>query len=103
MQQSGVSMAGEIVSAAGASHPLTGTVYADHTAELYVGGLTGTGCYFFTLWVNQLQYGSAGQLTGFSGLLQGHCCGTLYGSFHFAQSLTPNLALQRTRSARSSD
>lgn len=85
MQQSGQSITGEIVSALGAQHPLSGTVYDDHT-ELNVGGLPGTStCSLFQLYVNAFQNNSTGRLIGFSGFLEGRCCGTVAGSFHFAR------------------
>jgi hypothetical protein len=84
MQQSGRSITGEIVSAPGLRYPLSGTVEVDHV-ELNVGGLSGTSCYFFMLYVNTFEHDARGRLVGFSGFLQGRCCGTVAGAFHFAR------------------
>ncbi len=85
MQQSGRSITGEIVPALGVRHLLSGTVELDH-AELNVGGLPGTStCYFFMFYVNTFEHDFRGRLVGFSGFLQGRCCGTVAGAFHFVR------------------
>ncbi len=94
--QAGQTISGNVKSADGFDHPVSGTITGtipNGTAFIDVGGLPGTStCSVFQLFVNSFGTDAAGNLVTFSGTLTGRCCGTVAGTFRF----------DRTRAARRS-
>ena len=81
LRQSGQAVSGDVTSADGSRHSLSGTMN-NTSAILDVGDLPGTStCGSFQLYINSFQYDTRGNLIELAGTLGGRCCGTVAGTF----------------------
>ena len=76
----GEAVEGEIVTSSGVRHAVTGT-FSSNQLFLHVGEMENSNCYFVTLYSTGFTYDLHGSLIVVSGQVEGHCCGTVAGTF----------------------